>query len=200
MVGQKAFFFDRDGILIRDCHLPSKKEDIHIMPGIADFMAKLKNTGFMLFMISNQTVVSRGILKMDEMIKLNNYILEEIKKDNPDAIVDKCFFCTHHPNADMKEFRMNCKCRKPHPGMFMQAKNEFNINLDKSYMIGDRISDVIAGNLAGCKTLLLKSGKHKAPMIISYLEVDEKNKQADFTASSFKEVWEILKYQEGFND
>ena len=96
-------------------------------------------------MVSNQTVVSRGILTFEEMLKLNNHILEQIKNQNPNAIFDDLYFSPFHPKADIEAYRKDSDCRKPRAGMFLEAQKKHEIDLKQSIVIGDRLTDIYAG-------------------------------------------------------
>ena len=94
-------------------------------------------------MISNQTVVSKGLLTYDEMLFLNNKIIQKIDKLLNKKVFDAIYLCPYHPNAQVKKYRRDSKYRKPKPGMLIKAKEKFNISFHKSFMIGDRVSDII---------------------------------------------------------
>ena len=114
-----------------------------------------------------------------------------IKRQNEDAIIDRIYYCPHHPNGDLQEYRKICECRKPKPGMLIRASEEYGIDLNRSYMIGDRISDIIAGHLAGCKTIQFLSGRHNDRQIESDL-VLEKNIEPDFTITDIYQIRNII--------
>lgn len=162
----KAVFLDRDGVIIEDVDLISNTDQINIYEYVPKALQLLYNSGYKLIIVTNQTVVARGIISEEEVIKLNNYIKDEIIKLT-DITIEKIYFCPHHPHANIIEFRTDCMCRKPKPGMLFQAADEFNIDLKNSFMIGDRISDIIAGNKAGCKTIQVNTGRHLDKPIIS---------------------------------
>ncbi len=152
----KAVFLDRDGVIIEDANLLSKKEDIKIIEGSAKAIRILNDKGFLVLVITNQPVVARGIITEKEVEKINNDLIERISKESGGKI-DKFYFCPHHPNANLKEYRKVCECRKPSPGMILEAAKDFNIDLKESWMIGDMITDIVAGKKAGCKTIMVKS-------------------------------------------
>ncbi len=155
----KAIFFDRDGILIKDTHHLISKEEIIFAEDLIDSFNLLKNSDFIFFIITNQAVVARGLATEIEVEKVNQCIVDYIK-ENTGCEIRKVYYCPHHQNANLAEYRMDCECRKPKPGMLLRASQEFDIDLSKSYMIGDRISDIVAGSKAGCKTILLETGAH----------------------------------------
>jgi len=148
----KAIFLDRDGVINKDLGLIYKKSDIILFRGVRDSLKFLKSRGFYIFVITNQPVIARGLIDEEGVGEINLFLNSKL-----DNLIDKFYFCPHHPNADILKYRKVCDCRKPSSGMILQAKEEFDIDLDKSWMIGDRVSDIICGGNAGCKTILIKS-------------------------------------------
>lgn len=156
----KAIFLDRDGVINEDIDNLYKIEDIEIINGVPEALKLLKKNGFKLIVISNQPVIARGLATEKQINEINNEINNLIKKESGIEI-DKFFFCPHHPNANLEKYRILCHCRKPSPGMIFQAAKEFDIDLSQSWMIGDRISDIVAGKNAGCKTILIEKDYSK---------------------------------------
>ena len=188
----KAIFFDRDGVLNLDNDFITDINDVVLYEKTPDVIAYCRNLGFKTFIITNQAAVARGMMPEDKLLQINEEYKALLKEQNPDAIIDKIYYCPHHPNANVEEYRVKCECRKPHPGMILAASKEFNINLSKSYMIGDRMSDITAGSLAGCKTIHCLTGKHTEKPIISDLKTDETLKP-DFLINNISELREIIK-------
>lgn len=188
----KAIFFDRDGVLNIDNDFATDINQIVLYDKTPDIIAYCRNLGFKTFIVTNQTVVARGMITENKLLQINDDYIKLLKKRNHNAIIDKIYYCPHHPNANIEEYRINCKCRKPNPGMILTASEEFNIDLSKSYMIGDRISDITAGNLAGCKTVHCLTGKHAEKLIISDIKTDETIKP-DFIINNISELKEIIK-------
>lgn len=192
LVSIKAIFFDRDGVIISDSHLISSREQVLLIDGAAEVVSAVRKMGYRTFLVSNQTVVSRGMLSLDEMFKLNNYILDLMRNLDPDAIFDDVYICPHHPNATLADFRVECHCRKPRPGMLIDAAEKHNINLERSFMIGDRTSDIIAGNKAGCCTIQIQSGMHDAKLIESSTEINEIEMIPNYLVTEIMEIPEIV--------
>ena len=188
----KAIFLDRDGVLIKDIHLLTSKNQIIFENQVFSALKLLKYVKFKLFVVSNQTVVARGMSSESEVEAINNFI-SEIISDKTGVQIDKFYFCPHHPNATIEKYRINCECRKPKPGMLYQAADEFNIDMSRSYMIGDRISDIIAGATAGCKTILLETGMHNEKPIES--DAMDLTIKPDFTCSNLTEAIKIIKHR-----
>lgn len=174
---RKAVFLDRDGVIVQEKPSIATLKDITIFPFAPLAIERLKRLDFLVIIISNQTVVSKGIISEDEMLSLNNFIFNEIEFTLMGAKIDDFFYCPHHPDAQIVRYRMNCECRKPKPGLILSAQQKYNIDLKNSFFIGDRISDVVAGNLAGCGTILVNTGEHNSPPIKTDLIYDNDHKK-----------------------
>jgi D-glycero-D-manno-heptose 1,7-bisphosphate phosphatase len=167
-----AVFLDRDGVLIEDVHLLTDLADIRILEGVAQALRSLKESGFQLIVISNQTVVARGLVTEQEVHAINAK-MERLLEQAGGPHLDGFYFCPHHPNATLPAYRTACECRKPRPGLLLRAARERDLNLGASFAVGDRITDIIAGARAGCRTVLVQTGKHLAPPIETVEPLDE---------------------------
>lgn len=162
----KAVFLDRDGVISEDIDGTSKIEDIRIIDKVPEAIKNLKEKGFKLFVITNQPIVSRGIITEQELQAIHNE-MKSIIKDKTKAEIDDFFYCPHHPNSTIKQYGVVCNCRKPSPGMILNAAKKHNINLQESWVIGDQIVDIAAGKSAGCKTIMVASPKNNYMPIIN---------------------------------
>lgn len=164
----KAIFLDRDGVLNkkRSDYVKSINE-LKIFPNIEKEISKLKMKGFLIIVITNQSVINRGIITIEELEKIHSAIQKVLVKSK--TSIDRFYFCPHRPDE-------NCECRKPNPGLILQAMNEFSIDASKSWMVGDSITDIQAGEKAGCKTILLKKTDSFAN-ILKIIESEEKQVQ-----------------------
>jgi len=187
----KAVFFDKDGVLNTDKGFSKNWDNIELYNGVGDIIKYLRDLGFKIFVVTNQTAIARGLLKEDELNETLRIFQSLILNQNKDAIIDKIYYCSHHPNADVKSYRIDCECRKPKPGMFIQASKEFDIDLKKSFMVGDRVSDIVAGHLAGCITVQCQTGKHNDDMIETSLDVKMEIKP-DYTINKLEELKNII--------
>jgi len=188
----KAIFFDKDGVINADKGIRGTSENIEFIQGIDELIAYFRDKGFKIFVVTNQPIVARGILKEKELQKALIDFEKALLQRNPLSKIDKIYYCPHHPNADVPEYRISCICRKPKPGMFHKAIKEFDLDCAKCYAIGDRMSDIIAGHLAGCTTIHFLSGKHEEKMI----ETDLKNIEdikPDYVISNLEELRNIVK-------
>ena len=146
---KKAIFLDRDGVLIKIKKIKNKPysvdklKSVKIYKRISNLLDKYRQK-YLLIMITNQPNVSRKLIKKSEIVKVNNFIKKKLILDD--------VFCCFHDDKD------NCNCRKPKPGMLLSAKKKWNINMKKSYFIGDRKKDVIAGKKAGCNNIFIDYG------------------------------------------
>jgi len=167
-----AIFLDRDGVIIEDVHLLTNPGDIRILEGVARALRALEGAGFRLIVISNQTVVARGLITEQEVRAINAEI-EHLLIQEGSPCFDGFYFCPHHPNATVPDYRVDCECRKPRPGLLLRAAREHDLNLERSFVVGDRITDIIAGARAGCRTVLVQTGKHQSPPIEMIEPLDE---------------------------
>ncbi len=184
----KAIFLDRDGVIVRDNGPLSSVNNIEILEDVAGALDILRLNGFKIIMVSNQSVVSRGIISFDEMVTINNKILDLIKDENPNAFFDDVYFSPFHPSATVMAYRQDSECRKPRSGMLLSAQKKFNIDFQRSFIIGDRLSDVYAGNHVGCTSILLKTGAESEPFIETSLVLEEKFLIPDFVFWNLKEA------------
>ncbi|MDR2649623.1 MAG: HAD-IIIA family hydrolase, partial [Clostridiales bacterium] len=150
---QKAIFLDRDGTLNKFNGFITKPEQLDLLDGVADAIRAINETGFLAIVITNQPVIARGEATLDELRLVHNKLETELGKAG--AYIDDIFFCPHHPDkgfaGERPEYKIDCDCRKPKPGMILSAAKKYNIDLSQSYMLGDDMKDVEAGRAAGCK-------------------------------------------------
>ncbi len=183
---KRAVFFDRDGVIVEEVDLLTSLAEIQIKDGVADALKILKQSGFFLFVATNQTVVSRGLITEQEVTLINRDIEMRLVGLGAPAF-DGWHVCPHHPKATLEAYRIRCECRKPRPGMLLEAALKHHLNLAESFMIGDRITDIIAGDKAGCQTILLTSGAHERPPIETTEPLD-KSVSPTFTCQTLLEA------------
>jgi D-glycero-D-manno-heptose 1,7-bisphosphate phosphatase len=163
-MSDRALFLDRDGVVMRDDERPGPRE-LALLPGAAAAIRAARAAGFRVFVVTNQTAVARGLMTEDDVHAVHARLGAELAREG--AIVDAFYVCPHHPNATLPAYRVACACRKPRPGLLLAAAADHDLDLAASVMIGDRSSDVAAGKRAGCRTVLVESGMHRAPPIES---------------------------------
>ncbi len=183
---QPAVFLDRDGVLneVRaDKDFYYKPEDIVLLPKVIDALHTIKKRGYKIFVITNQPVIARGIARIDEIEKLDYFMNAKLG-----MLIDQFYICPHHPEMHpdvpehAKKYRVPCTCRKPFPGMILEAAKEHSLDLKKSWMIGDMVTDVLTGKAAGCRTIQIHS-PHSARIIKTSSSFDKEAKP-DFYADS----------------
>lgn len=176
-----AVFLDRDGVLIEERHLIATREDVQLLPGVAPALRRLTDAGFTLVVVTNQTIVARGLASEAEVGALNAFIAGAIVQAGGPAL-DHFYVCPHHPQATRAEYRRACGCRKPRPGLLLDAAAALDLDLARSYLIGDRVSDILAGRAAGCRTVQVQTGAHAAAPIVG-VDPEQANEGADFVAA-----------------
>lgn len=156
MAERKAVFLDKDGTLIPDVPYNVNPDLISLEDGVLEGLQLLQKAGYIFIVISNQAGVARGYFQINELEKVKQKIdllmnVEEIK-------IERYYFCPHHPEGKIDEYAKFCECRKPKPGMILQAAKDLEISLAHSWMVGDILNDVEAGNSAGCRTVIIDNG------------------------------------------
>jgi D-glycero-D-manno-heptose 1,7-bisphosphate phosphatase len=157
----KAIFLDRDGVIneliyYEDMGIvdsPFTPEQFKLIPDIEKAIKKFQKLGFKTIIVSNQPGVAKNNFAIETFGKIRGKMKKELKKKG--AELDSEYYCFHHPDGKISKYRKICKCRKPAPGLLLTAAKEHNIDLLKSWMIGDGITDIQAGKAAGCKTILI---------------------------------------------
>lgn len=187
---QPAVFLDRDGVIIEDVNLLTKPSEIRLFKYAPQAIQKLKQAGFKVIVVSNQTVVARGLATEDEVAEINNHLQALLVRAGGDR-VDGFYVCPHHPNATLPTYRVDCDCRKPRPGMLLQAAQEHHLNLQASFMVGDRITDIIAGMKAGCRTVMVQTGMHEEKPIETTDSLDT-SVQPDFVCADLDQAVEWI--------
>jgi D,D-heptose 1,7-bisphosphate phosphatase len=151
-----AVFFDRDNTLIVNDGYLGDPNGVLLSDGAAQAVARARELGFAVVVVSNQSGVARGMFDEDAVIAVNARMDELLRKVNPNAIVDRHEFCPFHPEAVVERYRIDSDLRKPRPGMILKAAAELRLDLPRSWLIGDAARDIEAGRAAGCRTILLR--------------------------------------------
>ncbi|HXF49027.1 MAG TPA: HAD-IIIA family hydrolase [Verrucomicrobiae bacterium] len=152
-----AVFLDRDGVIIQERNFDYTAENIEILPGAIEAIKKLKSAGFKTVVVSNQSGIGRGLLTVDSVDAVHSAIREKLKKGG--AEIDRFYFCPHWPEGSVKKFRKECVCRKPETGMLEMADLELGIDFSRSFVIGDRVSDLELGWRKGMRSILVLTGQ-----------------------------------------
>ncbi len=155
MTLKPAVFLDRDGVINQECEYVHRIDDFHFIDGVFDACRKLSQAGFRLIVITNQAGIARGYYTEDDFHHLTGWMLDQFRQH--DVEIDDVYYCPHHPVHGIGSYRRACDCRKPGPGMILRAAGEHSLDLSKSLLVGDKISDIEAGVAAGlgCCVLVL---------------------------------------------
>jgi D-glycero-D-manno-heptose 1,7-bisphosphate phosphatase len=153
-----AIFLDRDGVIVEDVDAVLRPDQLILTPGAAEAVKRASASGRAVVVVTNQPVVARGLVDEAGVRAVHDALDAMLRAQG--ARVDAFYFCPHHPRATIERYRVACECRKPRPGLLTRAASDLELELGASVMMGDRLSDVTAGARAGCKTVLVTSGKH----------------------------------------
>lgn len=152
----KALFLDRDGIVNHDNEYVSKIDDFVFKDSIFDLCREFIKNGYDIIIITNQSGIAMGFYTETDFFTLNAWMLEQFSANG--ITIKKVYYCPHHPEGRIKKYSIDCVCRKPAPGMIFQARDELDVDLRESVLIGDKESDIAAGKKAGVgKNILLRS-------------------------------------------
>jgi D-glycero-D-manno-heptose 1,7-bisphosphate phosphatase len=154
---QKAIFLDRDGTINKYVGFLRDMDEFELLPGVAKAIADINASGYLAIVASNQPVIARGEVSFDQLHQIHNKMETLLGKEG--AYLDGIYYCPHHPHkgydGEIPELKIDCSCRKPKPGLLLQAARDFHIDLSQSWMIGDSENDIEAGKNAGCRTALI---------------------------------------------
>ena len=154
---QKAIFLDRDGTINVYKGFLRNIDDYEMLDGVAEAIKKINESGYLCIVVTNQPVIARGEVTVEELDEIHKKLETLLGLEG--AYIDGLYYCPHHPHkgyeGEIPELKIECDCRKPKPGMLLNAAKDYNIDLSKSWMVGDGENDVKAGIAAGCKTALI---------------------------------------------
>lgn len=154
---QKAIFLDRDGTINKYVGYLTEPEEFELLPGVAEAIRKINNSGYLAIVATNQPGIAQGRLTVQTLHVIHNKMETLLGQEG--AFINKLYYCPHHPDkgfeGEIPELKISCSCRKPKPGMLLQAAKDFNIDLAASWMIGDDQRDILTGKNAGCHTALI---------------------------------------------
>ena len=156
--GKRAVFLDRDGVLNVDNGYVSQVDDFEFIEGVIEACKKLKDKGYLLVLITNQSGIARGYFSEEQFHTLTEWMDWSLADRGVD--LDGIYYCPHHAEKGLGEYKIDCDCRKPKPGMLLSAIEELNIDVTRSILVGDKTADIQAGVAAGVKTnYLVRTGK-----------------------------------------
>ncbi len=190
--GDKIVFLDRDGTINEEVEYLHRPEDLRILEGVPEALGLLKQLGFKIVVVTNQAGVARGYYEEEDVKRLHEYLNECLKKEG--AAIDHFFYCPHHPVHGIGKYKVSCHCRKPETGMFEMAEQYYRVDKSRSWMIGDKLLDVKAGENYGVGRILVGTGYGKEEY--AGLAEDERATAFDYFATDLLEAagWIAEKY------
>jgi D-glycero-D-manno-heptose 1,7-bisphosphate phosphatase len=177
---------DRDGTINEEVNFVKNPDELNLIYNAAIAVKKINSMGLKSIVISNQSGIARGFFSEAELKKINDRLIELLK--NEEAFLDEIYYCPHHPEGVVKEFSINCECRKPKPGMIKKAESDFNLDLEHSFLVGDTLRDIECGLNAGLKTILVKTGYGKDTLET----LIEKKHKIDYIAEDLKDAVDYI--------
>lgn len=153
---RRAVFLDRDGTLLEEGNYVSDIRNVVFFPYTVDAVRLLNQSGFAVIVITNQSGIARGIVKETFVAEAHTFIDRRLAEGG--AHVDRYYYCPHHPEGTIAEYSRECECRKPKPGQLLNAAADLDLDLTRSFVVGDRWSDVEAGEVVGGRGILVRTG------------------------------------------
>lgn len=153
---RRAVFLDRDGTINIEKDYLIDPAEFEFIPGVPQALKRLQEAGFLLVVVTNQSGVGRGYFSLNQVDRLHRHMSQRLRKYG--VRLSGIYVCPHHPTAGTGQYLTVCNCRKGEPGMLLQAAQELTIDLQQSYMVGDKDADIQAGQAAGCRSILVQTG------------------------------------------
>ncbi|HMQ31651.1 MAG TPA: HAD family hydrolase [Chloroflexaceae bacterium] len=160
-MSQPALFLDRDGTLVQPRHYPTRPDELLIFAGVPELLRLFQRHGWRIVVITNQSGVARGYLSEGELASMHCCMAADLGRRG--VRLDGVYHCPHHPDGTVAPFNVACECRKPSPGMLLRAAAELDLDLGRSWFLGDILDDVEAGHRAGCRAALVDLGSESRP-------------------------------------
>jgi len=178
----RAVFLDRDGTLIEHYDYLTEASQVQLLPNTVSALKLLRQHGFLLIVITNQSAVARGMLTEKTLTQIHDHLKSMLGREG--AYLDKIYYCPYHPEAVVDQYRRDSDLRKPKPGMLYLAEKELDIDLDRSWIVGDDDRDIETGKAAGCRTIMLESRGSSL--------VRKGQSNPDFTAVNLQEAANLI--------
>jgi D-glycero-D-manno-heptose 1,7-bisphosphate phosphatase len=156
MARRPAVFLDRDGTISEEVDYLTHEDQLRLIDGVAEAIKSLKDAGFKVVVITNQAGIARGYLSEQALDRIHEALKETLAIHN--ARLDAIYYCPHHPTEGLARYQVACECRKPGPGMLKRAAGELKLDLSRSFVVGDKLSDLEAGYAVGCRGILVETG------------------------------------------
>jgi D-glycero-D-manno-heptose 1,7-bisphosphate phosphatase len=154
-----ALFLDRDGTINDEVDFLKDPDQVRLLPDAASALRNAITSGFKLFIVTNQSGIARGLLTEERLHQIHDTLLQQLQSE--DVAIDGIYYCPHHPEFGNLSYRKDCECRKPKSGMIVEAARTHNLDLSRSYLIGDRMIDVQTGINIGLPSILVLTGYGK---------------------------------------
>jgi D-glycero-D-manno-heptose 1,7-bisphosphate phosphatase len=151
-----AVFLDRDGTVVEEEGFLCRAEDVRLIPGAGKALHRLNSRGILVCIVTNQSGIARGFFSEADLEPIHARMLADLRKDG--AWIDRIVWCPHHPTEGLPPYKADCECRKPRPGMIFRLADAFGVDPARSFVIGDRVSDVELGNGVGAQSVLVLTG------------------------------------------
>lgn len=177
MKTKPAVFLDRDGVLTVEESYVCSADQLKIFPYAGECIEEIHRKGYYAIVITNQSGIARGLFSEEELQKMNQMLIRETG-------VDAVYYCPHHPEGIVKKYAVACSCRKPQTGLLKKACLDFHIDLENSFMVGDRAGDIVAGKGMKIQTVLLESGYGSGRL--------EQEVQPDYRLEDLRKFVELL--------
>ena len=174
----KALFLDRDGVINIDSGYVYKKENFFFLEGIFEIVSYANQNGYLVIVITNQSGIARGFYSENDFYVISKWMKKEFNKNN--CKIDDIFYCPYHSKHGKGKYKKNSILRKPSPGMLIMAKEKYDIDMESSILIGDKITDIQAGELAGVGTLLLYGSSSENYSKDNFIQINELTKAISF--------------------
>lgn len=183
---RKAIFLDRDGVIVKNINgeAPMKVSDLELIPEAISLILGMQQKGYKIFIVSNQPDMALGKITNKTRKSLVKKFKTLLEKNN--LSVDGIYYCFHHPKGLVKNYTKDCICRKPKPGLLLKAIQDYSIDIANSYMVGDRATDIKAGNKAGLKTILIDTENLEKNYLLEY------QVNPDFSMKRLPDILDII--------
>jgi D-glycero-D-manno-heptose 1,7-bisphosphate phosphatase len=183
---RRAVFLDRDGVLIEEVHHLHRREDVRLLPGAAQAVRALREAGWVAIVVTNQSAVARGLCSEEDLAGIHAELAAQLAAGG--AAYDDLFYCPHHPTEGVGRYRIECACRKPLPGMLLEARSRHDLDLGASWLVGDKRLDVEAAHRAGCRAILVRTGYGSRELAVGLAELE----RPDAVCADLAEAAELL--------
>ncbi|HUT58745.1 MAG TPA: HAD family hydrolase [Phycisphaerae bacterium] len=184
-MANRAVFLDRDRTIIEDPGYMSDPSAVKLLPGADLAIKSLRQAGYVVVVVTNQSGIARGLLTEDALEKIHAEMRRQLLAGG--AHVDAIHYCPYHPEGTVEKYAVDSDLRKPKPGMLLKGAEELDIDLAASWMVGDGARDIEAGQRAGCRTIRVRAGEHEVPG-----DPDDQAVQADFTVRNLLEAAKLI--------